>query len=170
MELRGRRWTLGKEHGSRRALAPWPLAGGGSTDARAHEHLDHGRAGSRPAAPQGRKRGGGGPGRGCGRHGDGEEAAGRPTGGSKTLAAVEMGRAASWRPRNVELWPGGAERGRRCRERSGRRRGTGKKLGSLTASGGRRERPTLTKFRPLSALAYIPRVICRGGSKDQPPL
>ena len=53
--------------------------------------------------------------------GDGEEAAGRPAGGSKTLAAVEMGRAASWRPGDVELWPGGAERGRRRRERSRRR-------------------------------------------------
>ena len=45
--------------------------------------------------------------------GDGEEAAGRPAGGSKTLAAVEMERLASWRPRDVELWPEGAERGRR---------------------------------------------------------
>ena len=90
--------------------------------------------------------------------GDGEEAAGRPAGGSKTLAAVEMGRVASWRPRDVELWPGGVERGRWRRERSGRRRqrGAGETLGSLTASGGRRERPTLTKFRPPSAHAYIP--------------
>jgi len=56
--------------------------------------------------------------------GDAEEAAGRPARGSKTLASLEMGRAASWRPRDVELWPGGAERGRQHRERSGRwRRG-----------------------------------------------
>ena len=48
-------WTLGKELGRRRARAPWPLAAGGSTDAGAQEHLGHGRAGSRPTAPQGRK-------------------------------------------------------------------------------------------------------------------
>ena len=54
--------------------------------------------------------------------GDGEEAAGQPAGGSKTLAAVEIVRTASWRPRDVELWPRGAETGRRRQERSGRRR------------------------------------------------
>ena len=64
VEERGRRWRC--------------------ADAGAHEHLGHRRAGSRPAAPQGQKRGSGGPGHGRGRHGDGEEAA---AGGSKTLAA-----------------------------------------------------------------------------------
>jgi len=54
--------------------------------------------------------------------GDGEEAAGRPARGSKTLAAVEMRRSASWWPRDVELWLGGAERGCRRREGSGRQR------------------------------------------------
>ena len=44
--------------------------------------------------------------------GDGEEVVGRPAGGSKTLAVVEMGRTALWWPRDVELWPGGACVGR----------------------------------------------------------
>ena len=47
---------------------------------------------------------------------DGEAAAGRPAGGSKTLVVVEMGRATSWRPGDVKLWPrvrrGGASVGR----------------------------------------------------------
>ena len=62
--------------------------------------------------------------------GDAEETAGRPAGGSKTLAAMEMGRAASWRRRDVELWPGGAERRRQRWDRSGRQRqrGAGEKL------------------------------------------
>jgi len=46
-------------------------------------NLGHEKAGSRPAAPQGRKRGGGGLALGCGRHGDGEEVAGQPTGALK---------------------------------------------------------------------------------------
>jgi len=91
--------------------------------------------------------------------GEGAPVAGTPArarvraAGAQTLApaelAVEMGRAASWRPGDVELWPGGAERGRRG------------KIGSLTGSEGRRERPTL--LHP-SACAYILRTICRGGS------
>ena len=75
--------------------------------------------------------------------GDGEEAAGRPAGGSKTLTVVEMGRAASWRPRDVELWPGGMERGRRRWERSGRRqrRGAGEKVGQPDGVGRKKRAP-----------------------------
>ena len=74
---------------------------------------------------------------------DGEKAAGGPAGGSKTLAAVEMGSATSWRPRDVELWPRGAERGRRCWERSGRRRrrGAGEKVGQPDDVGRRKRAP-----------------------------
>ena len=83
--------------------------------------------------------------------GDGEEAAGRPARGSKTLAAMEMGRAVSWRPRDVEMWPGGAERGRRRRERSGRqrRRGAGEKVGQPDGVGRKKRAPnTCSPERP----------------------
>ena len=93
------------------------------------------------------------------RWGGGSRSTGR---GSKTLATVEMGRAASWWPRDVELCPGvrrgGAGVGRG--PGGGDDGAPGKRLGSLTTSGGRRERPTLVH---PSARAYIPRTICRGG-------
>ena len=71
-----------------------------------------------------------------------------------------------WR---VRLSPGGGGQWgwRRGARRSGSKtlaraaRASGKQLGSLTASGGRRERPTLV--HPC-ARGYIPRTICRGSS------
>ena len=82
--------------------------------------------------------------------GDGEEAAGRPAEGSKTLAAVEMGGAASWRPRDVKLWPEGAERGSRRQERSGRqRRGAEEKVGQPDGIGRKKRAPnTCSPERP----------------------
>jgi len=64
---------------------------------------------------------------------------------------------------DVELWPGGAERDAGVGRGPGGGGGwaSGKKLGSLTASGGRRERPTLCH---PSARGYIPRTICRDDS------
>ena len=79
---------------------------------------------------------------------------------------------------DVELWPGVRRVRRRRRERSGRRREAterrcgeggggvgggcpGVRRGSLTTSGGRRERPTICH---PSTPAYIPMAICRGGS------
>ena len=107
VEVRGGRpplevWTLGKECGRRRARAPWPLAAGGSTDADA--------PGPREGGEQAR---------GTSR----SETLAPSAGGSKILAAMEMGRA-------------GAGRGRRRQDMSGRRRqrGAGEKVGSLTAS------------------------------------
>ena len=63
----------------------------------------------------------------------------------------------------VEVGRAGAERGRGCRERSGRWRrwGAREKVGSLTASGVRRERPT---YFHLCALVFILRTISKGGS------
>ena len=73
--------------------------------------------------------------------GDGEAVAGRSAGGNPS--AVEMGHVASWRRGDVELWPGGAERGRWRRERSGRRRrrGTGEKVGQPDDVGRKKRAP-----------------------------
>ena len=85
------------------------------------------------------------------------------TGGSKTLAAVGMGCAGAERGHGRQERFRGAVRGRGRWERSERRRrrGAGEKVGSLTASGGRRQRPT--HFHPC-ALVFILRTISRGGS------
>jgi hypothetical protein len=48
-------------------------------------------------------------------------AAGQPAWGSITLAIMKMGHTVSWQPGDVELWPGGAERGHRRREKFERR-------------------------------------------------
>ena len=72
---------------------------------------------------------------------DGEEAVGRPTRGSKTLAAMEMGRAS-------------AERGRGRRERSGRRRrrGAGEKVGQPDDVG--RKKRAHNTFSPMRPCFY----------------
>jgi hypothetical protein len=71
-------------------------------------------------------------------------------------------------------WCRGAAQGCGEGERAGRRQrwwqGVRQKSGSLMASGGRRERPRLSRFQPPSDRAYTPRTICWDGLKHEPPL